>query len=221
MKKKLIIFGIGNLGELAKFYFDNDSDFETVAFTLDEKYIKEKTFSGLPVYSFSNLENYFNTDDYYLFIAIGYSKMNKIREEKYNQALEKGYKLATYISSKATIFKNNTIGSNCFILEDNTIQPFVKIGNNVILWSGNHIGHHSSIKDNCFITSQVVISGGVEVSENCFIGVNSTIRDKVNIGSFSIIGAGSIILKNVEPFGLYVTEETERSKVPSNRIRSI
>ena len=104
---------------------------------------------------------------------------------------------------------------------DPATNSFVKIGNNVTLWSGNHIGHHSSIKDNCFITSQVVISGGVEVSENCFIGVNSTIRDKVNIGSFSIIGAGSIILKNVEPFGLYVTKETERSKVPSNRIRGI
>ena len=221
MKKKLIIFGIGELGELAKFYFDNDSDFQTVAFTLDEKYIKENTFSGLPVYSFSDLENNFNPDDYYLFIAIGYSKINKIREEKYYQALDKGYKLASYISSKASIFKNCIIGSNCFILEDNTIQPFVKIGNNVTLWSGNHIGHHSFIKDNCFITSQVVISGGVEVSENCFIGVNSTIRDRIKVGSFSIIGAGSIILKNVEPFGLYVGKETERSKVPSNRIRAI
>ena len=118
MKKKLIIFGIGELGELAKFYFDNDSDFQTVAFTLDEKYIKENTFSGLPVYSFSNLENNFNPEDYYLFIAIGYSKMNKIREEKYYQALDKGYKLASYISSKASIFKNCSIGSNCFILEE-------------------------------------------------------------------------------------------------------
>ena len=221
MKQKLIIFGIGEIGELAKFYFDNDSNFETVAFTLDEEFIKENHFSGLPVYSFGNLENYFNPEDFYIFIAIGYSKMNRIRESKYNQALSKGFKLASYISSKATIFQNCTIGSNCFILEDNTIQPFVKIGDNVTLWSGNHIGHHTLIKDNCFITSQVVISGGVEISENCFVGVNSTIRDRIKIGSFSLIGAGSLILKSIEPNGVYLTKGTERSKVPSNRIRSI
>ena len=50
-------------------------------------------------------------------------------------------------------------GDNCFILEDNTVQPFVTIGNNVTLWSGNHIGHDSVIEDDCFISSHVVVSG--------------------------------------------------------------
>ena len=51
------------------------------------------------------------------------------------------------------------MGDNCFIFEDNTVQPFVTLGNNLVLWSGNHIGHHSTLRDHCFISSHVVISG--------------------------------------------------------------
>lgn len=69
------------------------------------------------------------------------------------------------------------MGDNCFVFENQTIQPFVKIGNDVIIWSGNHIGHHSMIGDHCFISSHVVISGNVKIEPYCFLGVNSSIRD--------------------------------------------
>jgi UDP-3-O-[3-hydroxymyristoyl] glucosamine N-acyltransferase len=89
------------------------------------------------------------------------------------------------------------IGEHCFIFEDNTVQPFVKVGNNVVLWSGNHIGHHSTIHDHNFISSHVVISGFVDVGESCFMGVNSTIGNNVNIGRDCLIGAGAIIVKDI------------------------
>ena len=66
-----------------------------------------------------------------------------------------------------------TVGENSFILEANTLQPFVNIGNDVVLWSGNHIGHHSIISDHVFFTSHVVLSGNCVVGSNCFLGVNS------------------------------------------------
>ena len=70
--------------------------------------------------------------------------LNRIREKIYNEGKKKGYDFYSYVSPKATVLTNK-IGENCFILEDNTIQPFVEIGNNCVLWSGNHIGHHSKI----------------------------------------------------------------------------
>ena len=70
---------------------------------------------------------------------------------------KKGYDFYSYVSPKATVLTNK-IGENCFILEDNTIQPFVEIGNNCVLWSGNHIGHHGKIDDHVFITSHCVVS---------------------------------------------------------------
>ena len=119
------------------------------------------------------------------------------------------------------MLNDNRIGENCFIFENNVIQPYVFIGNNITIWSGNHIGHHSIIKDHTFISSHVVISGGVEIDEQVFLGVNSTIRDHIKIGKKSVIGAGSLILKNVEENSVYYNDNSSKSKVTSDKLKKI
>jgi len=218
--KKLIIFGIGEQAEMAYYYFKNDSEYEIAAFTVNEEFKDREKLFDLDIVAFENIQEQYSTTEFEVFIAIGYNKINKIRTNKYIAVKEKGYKIASYISSKASIFTEN-IGENCFILEDNTIQPFVKIGNNVTLWSGNHIGHHSVIKDNCFITSQVVVSGGCIIGEFTFIGVNATLRDHINIGKSNVIGAATLILGDTDDNKVYMATATEVSRVPSNRLRGI
>lgn len=221
MKKPLIIFGSGPIAQLAHYYFSSDSDYEVVAFTVDEEYITDRTYCDLPVVTFENITKEFNPEDHALFIALSYSKLNAVRKEKYLIARQLGFRLASYVSSRATVLNDARIGDNCFILEDNTIQPFVTIGSNVTLWSGNHIGHHSTIGDHCFIASHVVVSGGVEVGEQCFIGVNATLRDHIKIGDKCVIGAGALLLANTESEGVYMSSATERSRVPSTKLRGI
>jgi sugar O-acyltransferase (sialic acid O-acetyltransferase NeuD family) len=219
--KKLVVFGSGDIGQLAHYYFTNDSDYDVVAFTVDAAYIKEATFCGVPVVPFEEISDQYPPTEYDLFVALSYAKLNQVRREKYLAAREKGYHIPSYISSHATVLNDGRIGENCFILEDNTIQPFVTIGNNVTLWSGNHIGHHSTIHDHCFLASHIVVSGGVSIDESCFIGVNATLRDHITIGSKSVIGAGVLVLADVEPEGLYIGTATERSSIPSTRLRKI
>ncbi|WP_397451939.1 acetyltransferase [Pseudomonas sp. NA-150] len=221
MKNKLVIFGSGDIAQLAHFYFSSDSEFEVVAFTADADYIESPTFCGLPVVAFESVMNEFPPESHSIFVALSYSKLNLVRKEKYLAAKALGYTVASYISSKATVLNEGKIGENCFILEDNTIQPFVAIGNNVTLWSGNHIGHHSTLSDHTFIASHVVISGGVVIGEQCFIGVNATLRDHIKIGDQCVIGAGTLLLADAEPNGVYIGSSTERSKVPSNKLRKI
>lgn len=153
---KVVIFGIGDNAELAKYYFENDSKYEVVAFTVDKEYETNELFHGLPVVSFENLEEYYSPEEVMLFIAIGYTNMNEIREIKYLDGKKRGYKFANYLSSRANILTDK-IGENNFILEDNTIQPYVEIGNNNVFWSGSHIGHHGKIGNNCFITGSLSI----------------------------------------------------------------
>jgi len=153
-----------------------------------------------------------------MFIALSYKDMNKLRAEKYYQAKSKGYKLVSYVSSKCTFLTETAIGDNCFILENNTIQPFVKIGNNVVLWSGNHIGHESQIGDHCNITSHVVISGNVIIKPYCFIGVNATIRDSITIERETLIGAGSVIMKSTVEKGVYLPPRATLFSKKSNEI---
>lgn len=218
---KLVIFGHGDAAELAHFYFSNDTQYEVVALTVDSGFIDSDTRFGLPLVPFESLYKSHPADEFQLFIALGYSKLNQVRKEKYEQAKTLGYRLPSYISSRATVLNDQRVGDNCFILEDNVIQPFVTIGNNVTLWSGNHIGHHSTIHDHVFIASHAVISGHCDIGSQCFIGVNATIRDNISIGDRCIIGAGSLILSNAEPEGLYRGPETmrlQRSSLNQKRI---
>lgn len=221
MKRPLVIFGTGDVAQLAHFYFSSDSKYVVVAFTVDAAYKTYEFFCDLPVIAFEELPSHFSQDQNDMFVALSYSKLNAVRKEKYLAAKALGYRIASYISTHATVLNDRHIGENCFILEDNTIQPFAIIGNNVTLWSGNHVGHHSTIKDHCFIASHVVVSGGVTIGEQCFVGVNSTLRDHINIGEKCVIGAGVVLLTNAEPGGVYVGAGAERSKAPSFRLRGI
>ena len=216
--EKLVIFGIGDMAELAKFYFDIDSEMDVVGFTVDSEYRKVDVFCDLPVVEWENINEVYPPTSHKLFIAISYAEMNQIREIKYNEGLEKGYSYINYISSKATVFAEQ-IGVNNFILEDNTIQPFVKIGNNNVIWSGNHIGHHSLIGHHNFISSQVTIAGRVCVKNNCFFGINSSIRDKVIIESFTLIGAGAWISKNTDEYGVYSIPSSKKLDSKSVEIK--
>jgi len=218
-KKPLIIFGIGDIAQIANYYFEIDTDIEVVAFTVDSAYKSQEIFEGKPVVEFENLVKFYPPSEFDMFIALSYSKMNKIREDKYNQAKSKGYHLVSYISSKCSYMSQFPCGDNCFIFEDNTIQPFVKIGNNVTLWSGNHIGHHSTIHDHNFISSHVVISGHCEIMSNCFLGVNATIHNNVLIESENLIGAGAIITKKTDVKGVYLPAQSIKFNKNSDEIK--
>ncbi|MDH5888517.1 acetyltransferase [Vibrio splendidus] len=215
---KVIIFGLGDNAELAHYYFSNDSDYQVVAFTVNQEYKKVDSFCDLPVISFEDIDNHYKKEECHLFIAMGYGNMNSDRENVYNKAKSDGWVFANYISSRATIL-TTIIGDNNLILEDNTIQPFVSIGNNNVIWSGNHIGHHGTIGDHNFITSQVTISGRVDIENNCFIGVNSSIRDHIKISDFTLIGAHSWISKNTNPYDVYVAKQTPLFPKKSDKLK--
>lgn len=221
MKQRLVIFGSGDMAELAHYYFRTDTDYEVVAFTVDAAYVEAPAFCGLPMVPFETLAQQYPPASHALFIALGYSRVNAVRKEKYLAAKALGYRMPSYVSPRATVLNEGRIGDNCFILEDNTVQPFVTIGDNVVLWSGNHIGHHSRIGDHCFVTSHVVVSGRVEVGEQCFLGVNAALRDHIKVGARCVIGAGTLLLADAEPEGVYIGEASERSRVPSSRLRNI
>lgn len=215
---KIIIFGIQDFAELAHYYLENDSTHEVVAFSVNEKYLPEhKFFRGLPIVPFENIEHTYSNSEYAFFAPMSPIKMNMVREEIYFKIKEKGYSLISYISSKATLFKNE-IGDNCFILENNTIQPFVTIGNNIILWSGNHIGHHSIIKDHVMFTSQVVLSGHCVVESYSTLGVNSTVRDGITLAEGTFVAMGACIIKNTELWSMYKGNPAIKSETSTKKI---
>lgn len=210
-KQKVVIFGLLDTAELAHWYLVNDSLYEPVAFTVNEQYLTTDTFKGLPVVPFENLETHYSPSEYSFFAPLTGVKMNTVRKKIYEEGKSKGYNYISYVSSKATVC-GNTIGENCFILEDNTLQPFTTIGNNVVMWSGNHIGHHGVIEDHVFFTSHVVLSGHCHVKQRAWFGVNSTIRDYTTIGEGCLIGMGALVTKNTDDNGLYIGSPAKKQE---------
>jgi sugar O-acyltransferase (sialic acid O-acetyltransferase NeuD family) len=215
---KLVLFGAGDIARLAHFYFSTDSSHEVAAFAVDREYRQQESFMDLPLVPFDEVARLFPPQTHKMFVAMSYQGMNRVRAAKYEQAKGLGYELVTYVSSRCSFLTPHRPGENCFILEDNTVQPFVRIGNDVTLWSGNHIGHDSTIGDHCFISSHVVVSGHVRIGQGCFIGVNATLRNSIEIGEFTLIGAGALVMKNTRPGSVYLGARAERFSKSSDQV---
>jgi sugar O-acyltransferase (sialic acid O-acetyltransferase NeuD family) len=207
---RIVVFGTGDIARLAHVYFSTDSEHEVAAFTVDSDYCTGESFRDLPLVPSDRVASAFPPSSYKMFVAMSYAKMNRVRAGKYAQMKALGYELVTYVSSRCSYLSEHPPGDNCFILEDNTIQPFVRIGNDVTLWSGNHIGHDSVVGDHSFISSHVVVSGHVTIGDSCFIGVNATLRNSIAIADLTLIGAGALVMKNTTPRSVYLGTRAEK-----------
>lgn len=218
---KIVVFGIGDFANQVTFYLKNDSKYEIVAYVVDAEYNKKKTFLGLPIVNFEDVENIYPPYQYSMFVAIGYNKLNTSRELKFQQAKSKGYTLISYVCSRNSFWNDLQIGENCFIMEGNIIMQNVKIGDNVILAINNKIGHDTIIENNCFLASNVMIGGFCVIKQNTFIGLNTVIKDKTIIAEYNILGAAAIILKNTKPHCSYLTKSTPLTPDPNNIIQDL
>jgi sugar O-acyltransferase (sialic acid O-acetyltransferase NeuD family) len=194
---KLVIFGFGELAELAYEYLKKKYYISAFA-TSSPKY--PPLYKELPVLEMDKLPANSN-----VFVAIGYSRINKMRNFIGEYLEAAGHNLIGYVDDRAVIADTAQIQmKNTFIMELNNIQHYAKIGKSVIMWAGNHIGHHSVIEDNVFIASHAVISGSCKIGKNSFIGINASIIDGVRVADHNIIGAGAIITKDTLPYKVYI-----------------
>lgn len=200
-KKKLVIVGAGEFAEIAYEYFTYDSQYEIVAFAVEQKYRDKDLLFHLPVIDFEDMNKIYPAERYETFVAITYTQLNRVRKRLYLECRKMGYHCASYVSSHAFVWHNVNIGENSFIFENNTLQYHVQIGNNVVLWSGNHIGHRTVIEDDCWLTSHDVISGFCHIGTGCFLGVNATLGDNVTLAKDIVLGAGALTVRNLSDAG--------------------
>jgi sugar O-acyltransferase (sialic acid O-acetyltransferase NeuD family) len=197
--KRLVLFGSREMARLARFYFDHDSDYEVVGFTVDDASIDSSEIEGLPVIAWSDVATRFPPGEHDMFVALSYRGLNQFRAEKFRQAKDAGYRLATYICSRSATWPDLEVGENCFVLENQTVQPTCRLGDNVYLWSGNHIGHGSVIEDHVYLASHIVVSGHCQIGARSFIGVNATLRDFVKIGADCFIAMDASVTQDMTP----------------------
>ena len=218
--KPLVIFGTGAFAEMAHYYFERDSDYSVAAFTVDAAYVVEDTFKGLPVIAFEELDASFPPDQATMYVAMGIQKVNQQRADKVAEAEARGYRLASFLSSKATVADDLVLHPNSFIMEGVIMQHMVSVGRDSILWPMCFVGLRSSIGDHCWITPSV-IGESVTIGSYTFIGLNATISSYRKIAPSNVIGAGALILEDTKEFSIYKGHGSKASRVPSYRLPRI
>lgn len=198
---RLVIFGVEDFADIAYEYFTWDSDYEVVAFAVDRAYLKpgaDRKF-GLPVVPFEDLCTAFPPADHAFFAAVVYADLNRLRQRVCQRARQQGYRLASYVSSRAFVWRNATLGEHCFIFENNCVQPYASIGDNVVLWCGNQISHHARIGHHCFLSGGVAVGGWAAVGDHCFVGLNATLANNTDLGAGSWVSHGAVLSGTVPP----------------------
>jgi len=148
--KKLVIFGNSAMARMCHFYFSRDADYEVVAFTVDAQYNTQGPMGGIEVLDFERLVETYPPSSCDLFVAIGPSRMNALREEKFLAAKGLGYRLASYVSPRAVCA--SAVGENCLVADMAVISPFVTIGHDNYFYEGAICSNDTTIGNHCYFS---------------------------------------------------------------------
>jgi sugar O-acyltransferase (sialic acid O-acetyltransferase NeuD family) len=194
---------------------------EVAACALSRELVQRSELMDLPVVAWEDLDSTHPPDEYELFVAVGYRAVNRDRAALCDEAIARGYTLASHVSPQALVAPDVRIRENTFVFEGAIVQPFVTLGRNVIVWSGATIAHDTELGDNCFIAPRAAIAGNVSVGSNCFVGINATIRDGVTIAPDCVIGAGAVIKHDTSPGEVYSAVPTTASARASSELERL
>lgn len=197
-KHRLIIIGDSIFAQLAYEFFTYDSEYEVAAFSVERDYLKRDRLCDLPVVPFEELPTLYPPRTHHAFAAVVFTQSNELRTRLYREAKAKGYEVASYVSSRASVQPGSTVGEHCFICEFTVVHPRAHIGDNVVLWSGNYVGHYAVIRNNCFTLPNAAISAFAEIGENCVIGPNATLLEHARVARGSVIEAAALIERSTE-----------------------
>jgi sugar O-acyltransferase (sialic acid O-acetyltransferase NeuD family) len=215
---RIVIFGAGAFAELAHYYFTHDSAYTVAAFTVDGAYLREPTFRGLPVVPYEEVPARFPPEEYGMFVAIGIGRVNRLRAAKVDEVETSGYRLASFVSSRADVAADLEVRPNTMIMERAGIQPFVAIGRDTIVWSASRIGFHTRVGDHCWLTC-ALFGESVTIGDFTFVGLNATVAPGLTLGRSNVIGAGALILHDTKDDEVYPGTPSVASRVPSHRLR--
>ncbi len=216
-KRKIVIFGNGPSAEVVFKIISKIDYYEFVGFTVDKKFIKKKKLLNYPIYDFTEVKRKFSKNLYDIFISVGYSNMNVLREEIYKKVKKLGYNCPNIVDPDAKLPKDLKLGDNNFIMSNVHIHPLVKMGNNNFIWSGAIISHHVKVGNNCWFTSGSSVAGNTVIKNNCFFGLNSSIINNINIGNKCFIGARALISKNLKNKSVVISPADIKHKLNSDQ----
>ena len=217
----VVIFGTGLTARLAAYVLQHDSPYRPVAFTVHERFVKEAEFAGLPVRRFEDLERAFPPEQVAMIAPLGWTRMGAFRQEVVAAGRAKGYRFATYVSSRALTWAGFAAGENCMVFEGAIVEPYAKIGEDCIIRAGAMLSHDAELGDHCFVAPRALIGGRATVGANCFLGAGSVITNGMQVAPRCFIAAGAVVTVDTRPDGIYRGNPARRSTVGVESFRKL
>jgi sugar O-acyltransferase (sialic acid O-acetyltransferase NeuD family) len=217
----VVMFGTGRIADLMTYYLRHDSPHKIVAYTQDGSYISSPTHQGLPIVAFEEVAQSYPPDEVEILVAVSFKHVNQLRADRFREARSMGYRLLSYVSSRAITWPDLELGQNSVVMEGSVVQPNVVLGDDVTVGPSCCIGHDTIIMDHAYLASHVTVSGHVTVRPYVFMGAAATIRDGLTIGERGVIGANAMIQRDTEPAAVYASPRAQLLPLPSDKLPRI
>src|SRR5260370_36075042 len=121
MTREVVIFGDGQIAEVAHYYLTEEGGRTVAAFTVDRQFRRAETMLGLPVVDFEDVQQAYSPEAYDMFIAVSFRQVNKLREATFNEAQAKSYSLTSNVSPRQIVWSGFESNPNTIIIEANVI----------------------------------------------------------------------------------------------------
>ena len=197
MIKKIILIGAGGH---AKSCIDVISSiknkYKVVGFVDQKKGVKK--FLNLEILgSDEDLKKIFKRYKYAL-VSFGQIKSYRSREACFKKLKKIGFYLPSIVSKYAYFSKNSKIDEGSIVMHGVVVNAFSSIGKNCIINTNSTIEHDVKIGNNCHVAGGAVINGGVIIGDGTFIGSGTVVKQGVKIGRNCIISANTFVRKDIK-----------------------
>jgi sugar O-acyltransferase (sialic acid O-acetyltransferase NeuD family) len=214
----VVLYGNGQVAELALARLRERDEFEVVGFTVDRPFVGDGTLHGLPVVPFDTVAGQWPPAAPRRCVAIGPAQVNRLRAPRGADARSMGYRLINVVSPSAKVAAGVVMGENCTIGDGCIVLPYSTLGDDVHVGTACVVGHHARIGDHAFLAIGVTLAGSVTIGPCAVLGAGVIVRDRVTVGEAAYLGAGVVMAANAPPHAVYAAPEPVRLPIASDRL---
>lgn len=208
MSDKYVIIGNSEHALTMYNYMKATSFGEVISFAVEESYISDNFFCGLPVVAIETLKEKYEICDVRLIMGVGYLQMGNVKEKLFRKCKSLGFKFQNFIHPTAIISSDVKIGEANNILDGVILESGVKLEDGNLIFGGAMVAHDTKIGNFNTLSVKAVVAGCSEVKNHCFIGANATVKDHITISDYALVGAAAYAKSDIGEFQILTPPES-------------
>jgi len=144
-----------------------------------------------------------------MFIAFDERFGNFKRMELMQAAMERGFKLESFVSPSAIVPPDAVIGPNAFIGEGVVLGIGSRVDFNAVIRDGAKLGAGVHLRPSCWLETGVLVADGAEIGAHSILRIGAIIGASVKIGKHCELGWARLYDKDVPARTVFDTRYEE------------